>query len=46
MASELTDEEIEDMNFKQYLEARYFEAFFAEFDRALFGILEDENGTD
>jgi hypothetical protein len=32
----MTDEEIEDMNFKQYLEARYYEALFADLDKALF----------
>jgi hypothetical protein len=41
----MTDEEIEDMNFKQYLEARYYEALFTEFETRLFAdTTEDDNG--
>lgn len=31
----MTDEEIEDLNFKQYLEAKYYETLFADLDKAI-----------
>lgn len=37
----MTDEEIEDMNFKTYLETRYYEDLFTEFDQAIFTGLAD-----
>lgn len=40
----MTDEEIEDLNFKQYLEAKYYEALFAEFDaKLLMGYIPEED---
>lgn len=40
----MTDEEIEDMNFKTYLEARYYEALQAEIDaRLLMGDTPEED---
>lgn len=39
----MTDEEIEDANFKAYLEAKYYEALFTEFDTAiLMGVTEND----
>jgi len=43
----MTDEEIEDANFQKYLEARYYEGFFLDFDKAvLMGLTDLFDGDD